>query len=109
MDRGDMERTYDIFELLADGGLEWRDFAEGHEAALARAGELAAGSSNEFRVMHLPTNSVVAVFNAKQSPTQSGNERRKPDKNRTSDAEGSLRWRNIARMQGFFRRASSAC
>lgn len=108
MDRGAMERTYDIFEVLPDGDLEWRDFAEGHDAALARARALAAGSRNEFRVMHLPTNSIVAVFNSKQSPAGSGKER-KPDKAGTGDAGASLRWRNLARMQGFFRRASSAC
>lgn len=109
MDRGAMERTYDIFEVLPDGDLEWRDFAEGHDAALARARELAAGSRNEFRVMHLPTNSIVAVFNTRQSPEESEDARRKADKNRSGDAGTSLRWRNFTRMQGFFRRASSAC
>lgn len=67
-----LERTYDIFEVLPDGEFAWRDFVEGLDATLARARELAVRSSNEFRVMHLPTHSVVAVLNARKSPTQSG-------------------------------------
>lgn len=105
---GGIERTYDIFELLTDSDLEWRDFAEGHDAALARARELAAGSKNEFRVMHLPTNTIVAVFNAKQSPNP-GNV--PPKTGEGGEGEGRLpgRWGKIAWMQGFLhRRAASA-
>jgi hypothetical protein len=104
---GGMERTYDIFEVLTNCDLEWRDFAEGHDAALARARELAAGSKNEFRVMHLPTNSVVAVFNAKQSPAGSGGEPGKSERG-TRGANASLRWGSFTRMQGLFRRRSTS-
>lgn len=65
-----MERTYDIFEVFPDETVEWLESVSGHEAALARAGELAAKSTNEFRVMHLPTNSIVAVLNRRESPSE---------------------------------------
>lgn len=71
-----MERTYDIFEILPDGLPEWLEFVSGHEEALERARALAAASPNEFRVMHLPTNSIVAVFNSKASASESGSNER---------------------------------
>jgi hypothetical protein len=58
----DMERTYDIFEKLADGALVWRDTVQGHDAAIARLRELAKRSANEFQVHHLPTKSLVATL-----------------------------------------------
>jgi hypothetical protein len=58
-----MERTYDIFEKTADGALLWRTTVTGHEAAIAKLKELAAKNANEFRVMHLPTQALVAAMN----------------------------------------------
>lgn len=69
---GDMEQIHDIFEVLPDGSLEWRECVDGRDPALSRAKELAASSANEFRVMHLPTGAIVAVLNAKQPSPDSG-------------------------------------
>ena len=62
-----MERTYDILEILSDGHLVWRGAVAGHEAALDRMRQLASKSSNEFRMMHLPSDSVAAILNAKDA------------------------------------------
>jgi len=86
-----MERTYDIFEVLPDGLLEWLEFVSGHEEALERARVLAAASPNEFRVMHLPTNSVVAVFNAKESPSESSSKGSTRKKGGSGQSEARLR------------------
>ena len=59
-----MERTYDIFERLPDDSMRWRASVVGHEPAIAKLKELAAKSGNEFRVMHLPTQAVIATINA---------------------------------------------
>lgn len=78
-----MERTYDIFEINDNGDPIWRAVVAGLDAALARAKELASRSTHEFRVMHLPTNSIAAVLNAKESPSASAKElppRRKSDR-----------------------------
>lgn len=75
-----MERTYDVFEVTEDGSLLWRDSVSGLEPALAKMHELAASSASGFRVMHLPSQSIVAVLDSKQ-PTQksNGEERTKGD------------------------------
>ncbi len=86
-----MERTYDIFEIFPDGLLEWLEFVSGHEAALARAQALAAASPNEFRVMHLPTNSIVAVFNSRGSASESGSDERMRKRGGSGRAEMRLR------------------
>ena len=86
-----VQRTYDIFEVLPDGEFVWRDFVEGLDATLARARELAAQSTNEFRVMHLPTHSVVAVLNAQKSPAQSGEVPPAPADGGKGDADLALR------------------
>lgn len=93
-----MERTYDIFEIFPDGLLEWLEFVSGHEAALARAQALAAASPNEFRVMHLPTNSIVAVFNSKGSAPGSGSDGRTRTRGGSGRAE--MRWPRQARRFG---------
>ena len=61
-----MDREYDIFEKLPDGTLMWRIVIAGHENALSAMRKLAAGSANEFQVMHLPTKAVIAVMNQKK-------------------------------------------
>jgi len=62
-----MERHYDIFEILPDGAPLWRTAIEGHEAAIRKLQELAALSTNEIRVMHLASNSIVASMNVPKS------------------------------------------
>jgi hypothetical protein len=61
-----MERHYDIFEILPDGAPVWRTAVEGHERALLKLRELAAQTTNEIRVMHLASNSIVATMNISQ-------------------------------------------
>jgi hypothetical protein len=63
-----MERTYDIFEVLPDKALLWRECVSQHEAALARMRALAESSTNGFVLIHLATNAVVAVLEGKQTP-----------------------------------------
>lgn len=60
-----MDREYDLFEKLPDGSLIWRAVVTGHESAIAKLRELADYTTNEVRVMHMPTKSIVATMNAK--------------------------------------------
>ena len=62
-----MERHYDIFEIMPDGAPLWRTAVQGHEAAILKLKELAANSTNEIRVMHLASNSIVASMNVPKS------------------------------------------
>ena len=55
-----MDREYDVFEILSDGSHVWRDSATGHEKAIRRLRELVEVTDNEFRMMHLPTGSLIA-------------------------------------------------
>lgn len=55
-----MDREYDLFEVFPDGALIWRDSVTGHENAIRRLRELVTVSDNEFRVMHIPTNTLIA-------------------------------------------------
>jgi hypothetical protein len=62
-----MERDYDIFEVLPDGQPIWRAAVAGHENALRVLKELAVKTTNEVRMMHLPTKAVIAVLNVDKS------------------------------------------
>jgi|HubBroStandDraft_6_1064221.scaffolds.fasta_scaffold1145072_1 hypothetical protein len=62
-----MERDYDIFEVLPDGQPIWRAAVAGHENALRVLKQLAAKTTNEVRMMHLPTKAVIAMMNADKS------------------------------------------
>jgi hypothetical protein len=55
-----MDREYDLFEVFPDGSLVWRDSVTGHENAIRRLRELVELTDNEFRVMHVPTNTLIA-------------------------------------------------
>jgi hypothetical protein len=55
-----MDRDYDLFEVFPDGSLVWRDSVTGHEKAIQRLRELVEVTDNEFRVMHIPTKSLIA-------------------------------------------------
>jgi len=58
-----MEREYDLFEQFPNGDVLWRMTVIGHENAIQQLRELAATTYNEVRVVHLPTQSVIAVLN----------------------------------------------
>ena len=58
-----MEREYDLFEQFPNGDVLWRMTVTGHENAIQQLRELAATTYNEVRVVHLPTQSVIAVLN----------------------------------------------
>jgi hypothetical protein len=60
-----MLRTYDLFEILPDNDVLWKATITGHEAAIQRLQQLASASANEFRLVHLPTKTVIATINAK--------------------------------------------
>jgi hypothetical protein len=60
-----MNRVYDVFEVLPDGVMVWRATVTGHEDAIDRLQQVAEVSANEFRLMHLPTKTVIATINAK--------------------------------------------
>jgi hypothetical protein len=68
-----MEREYDLFEHFSNGDVLWRMTVNGHENAIQQLKKLAATTSNEVRVVHLPTQSVVAVMNraTEESPSTS--------------------------------------
>jgi hypothetical protein len=58
-----MEQDYDLFEVLADGAPMWRGVAAGQEHALRKLTELSNQTSNEVRVMHVPSNTLIASMN----------------------------------------------
>jgi hypothetical protein len=60
-----MNREYDAFEVLPDGTLLWKATIVGHEDAIKKLQEVAKNSPNEFRLMHIPTKTVVATINAR--------------------------------------------
>ena len=55
-----MNREYDLFEVLSDGAVVWRQTAAGRENALQKLGELSQQTSHEVRVMHVLSNTVIA-------------------------------------------------
>ena len=61
-----MERTYDIFEKMADGSVLWRVAVPGHQAAIRKLQEMAAQSANEFHLWHLASNTLAATINPKR-------------------------------------------
>ncbi len=58
-------RTYDLFEVMPGGDLMWRAKIEGHEAAIHHLQQAARRNANEFRLMHIPTKTVIATINVK--------------------------------------------
>jgi hypothetical protein len=64
-----VHRNYDLFEILPDGSPIWKCAVAGHENAVQQLRELALHTSNELRIMHLSTNTIIAVLNA---PPHSG-------------------------------------
>jgi hypothetical protein len=64
-----VDRSYDLFEILPDGSPLWKCAVAGHENAVQQLRELAKHTDNEVRIMHLATNTLIAVLNA---PPHSG-------------------------------------
>ncbi len=62
-----MNRVYDAFEVLPNGVMLWRATVTGHEDAIDKLQQVAKNSANEFRLMHLPTKTVIATTNSKIS------------------------------------------
>jgi hypothetical protein len=60
-----MNRVYDAFEVLPDGTLIWRATVTGHEDAVKKLEQLAKDSPNEFRLMHIPSKTLIATINCK--------------------------------------------
>lgn len=63
---GSMEREYDLFEQFPNGDVLWRMTVIGHENAIQKLSELSATTYNELRLVHLPTQSVIAVMNPRK-------------------------------------------
>jgi hypothetical protein len=59
-----VDRSYDLFEMFPDGSAPWRGAVVGHEDAIRKLQELAAGTGNEMQLMHVPTKTVIATLNA---------------------------------------------
>ena len=55
-----MERDYDLFEVSPDGAVIWRETVPGHENAIRKLVELSKRTSNEVRVMHVLSNTLIA-------------------------------------------------
>ena len=62
-----MNRIYDAFEVLPNGTLIWKATVTGHEDAVKKLKEVANGSPNEFRLMHIPSKTVIAAINSKSA------------------------------------------
>jgi hypothetical protein len=58
-----VDRNYDLFEILPDGSPIWRCTVAGHETAVHQLRELARQTDNEVRILHLASNTVIAVLN----------------------------------------------
>ena len=69
-----MEREYDLFEQFANGEVLWRMTVTGHENAIQKLSELSATTYNEVRVIHLPSQAVVAVMNRRDAADYSHRE-----------------------------------
>jgi hypothetical protein len=64
-----MEHSFDIFEVLPDGGLMWKTAVDGRQKAIIRLHQMATGRPNEFRLLDLDTRSVVATTQENCIPT----------------------------------------
>jgi hypothetical protein len=60
-----MHREYDAFEVLSDGTQIWKATIKGHEDAIRKLQEIAKGNLNEFRLIHVPTKTVIAAINTR--------------------------------------------
>ncbi|MGA8143213.1 MAG: hypothetical protein WB987_04910 [Candidatus Acidiferrales bacterium] len=58
-----VDRNYDLFEIFPDGSPIWKCAVAGHENAVLKLRELASQTVNEVRIMHLPSNTIIATMN----------------------------------------------
>jgi hypothetical protein len=58
-----VDRDYDLFEILPNGVLLWRAVLSSRERGMKKLQELASISTNQFLLMDVPTNSVIASMN----------------------------------------------
>jgi hypothetical protein len=63
--RSKVNREYDLFEVLDDGAVLWRCVVQGREEAISKLRESAATTRNEWRLMHIPTQTLIARMNEK--------------------------------------------
>ncbi|HEY6903613.1 MAG TPA: hypothetical protein VI216_04855 [Candidatus Acidoferrales bacterium] len=61
-----MDRQYDLFQVLPDGTLLWREAIVGHMAAIEKLERLALLESCEFRLLYLPDKTVIATINTRK-------------------------------------------
>jgi hypothetical protein len=59
-----MDSEYDLFEIFPDGSALWRHTVTGREEAIRRLQELSTQTTNEVRLIHLPTSTLIASLNA---------------------------------------------
>jgi hypothetical protein len=60
-----MDREYDLFEIFPDNSALWRHTITGREEAIARLQEFSVQTANEVRLIHLPTNTLIATMNTR--------------------------------------------
>jgi hypothetical protein len=58
-----VNRDYDLFEILPDGSPIWKELVSGLAEAIRKLEELGKETKNEVRLMHVPTNTVIATVN----------------------------------------------
>jgi hypothetical protein len=58
-----VDRQYDIFQVLTDETLVWRETVVGHQAALDKLDQLGLSEQCEFRLLCLPDKTVIAKIN----------------------------------------------
>jgi hypothetical protein len=64
---GAVDRSYDLFEIFPDGSALWKGAVAGHEDGILKLKQLAAGTTNEVQLMHVPTKTLIATMNAPKS------------------------------------------
>ena len=62
-----MNRVYDALEVLPDGTLIWKATVVGHDDAVKKLKEVAKDNRNEFRLMHIPSKTMIARINCKSA------------------------------------------
>ena len=60
-----MDSEYDLFEIFPDGSALWRITISSHEEAIKGLREWSAQTANEVRLMHLPSNTLIAAMNTR--------------------------------------------
>jgi hypothetical protein len=58
-----VNRDYDLFEILPDGSPIWKELVSGLTEAIRKLEELGKQTKNEVRLMHVPTNTIIATVN----------------------------------------------